>query len=151
MRTVRFMDAPSQMLTHPHRVIARAAAVIGLLSIALIHLLDLEGKLKETPYLGVGYIALIIASVVAAGALMHRDDRGSWFATAAISAATLIGYAVNRTIGMPAAMDDIGNWLEPLGLASLFVEAITCAVAVYALADRQSAASVQSKRRMHAA
>jgi len=26
---------------------------------------------------------------------------------------------------MPNAKDDIGNWSEPLGLASLFVEAIT--------------------------
>ncbi|NBU37196.1 MAG: hypothetical protein EBS32_03000 [Actinobacteria bacterium] len=39
--------------------------------------------------------------------------------------ATVIGFVVNRTVGMPNATEDIGNWGEPLGLASLFVEAIT--------------------------
>jgi len=29
----------------------------------------------------------------------------------------------SRTVGLPAATGDIGNWLEPVGLASLFVEA----------------------------
>jgi hypothetical protein len=38
-------------------------------------------------------------------------------------------------VGMPSSTADIGNWLEPLGLASLFVEAITVAVSLYALSD----------------
>ena len=29
---------------------------------------------------------------------------------------------MSRTVGLPASTDDIGNWAEPLGLASLFVE-----------------------------
>lgn len=32
------------------------------------------------------------------------------------------GHVVNRSVGMPGATDDIGNWLEPLGLLSLLVE-----------------------------
>jgi hypothetical protein len=43
------------MDTDLHRVVARAAGVIGLLAIALIHLLDLQSKMHETPYLGVAY------------------------------------------------------------------------------------------------
>jgi hypothetical protein len=31
---------------------------------------------------------------------------------------------------MPGATDDIGNWLEPLGLASLFVEGLTVLAAL---------------------
>jgi hypothetical protein len=30
---------------------------------------------------------------------------------------------MTRTVGMPGAMDDIGNWLEPVGLVSIVVEA----------------------------
>jgi hypothetical protein len=51
----------------------RAVAIIALLGIALIHLLDLPGKLGETPYLGVAFIGLIVASVVLAGLLAMRD------------------------------------------------------------------------------
>jgi hypothetical protein len=123
----------SPLVDRPHRLIARAAAVIGLLGIALIHLLDLPGKLHETPYLGAAYMVLIVATLAAAGALLHRDDRLAWAGGAGLALLTMVGYAVNRTVGMPSATEDIGNWLEPLGLASLFVEAITAAVCIYAL------------------
>jgi hypothetical protein len=49
--------------------------------------------------------------------------------------ATIAAYAVNRTVGMSSSTADIGNWLEPLGLASLFVEAITAAVSLYVPTD----------------
>lgn len=29
---------------------------------------------------------------------------------------------MNRTVGMPGAMDDIGNWIEPLRLLSVINE-----------------------------
>jgi len=116
--------------THPDRNhTARAAGVVGLGAIALIHLLDLQGKLSETPYLGVAYIGLIIGCVVAAGLLIRGDVRRGWMLGGGLAAATLVGYAINRTIGMPSATDDIGNWLEPLGLASVFVEACVALLA----------------------
>jgi hypothetical protein len=116
--------------------VRRALAAIGLVGIALIHVLDLPGKLEEAPYLGVAYLALIGASLVAAEALVRRDTLLAWVATAGISLATLAGYVVNRTVGMPGAMDDIGNWLEPLGLASLFVEGAVAALALIGLTRR---------------
>ena len=48
--------------------------------------------------------------------------------------ATLAGYAATRTVGLPLANGDIGNWLEPIGLASIFIEALVVAIAVYAFA-----------------
>ena len=114
-------------------VIARAIAILGLLSIALIHVLDLQSKLEETPYLGVAYIGLIIGCVIAAGALLHSPTRVAWLLTFVLSLAALVGYTINRTVGMPHATEDIGNWLEPLGLASLFVEGCVVLVSGYAL------------------
>jgi predicted exporter len=108
----------------------RAVTSTGLLGIALIHLLDLPGKLHETPYLGVAYLGLIAASLVLAGALLRRDDRRLWLASGALAMAVLVGFIVNRTVGMPDATDDIGNWLEPLGLASLFVEGVVTLLAI---------------------
>jgi hypothetical protein len=33
-----------------------------------------------------------------------------------------MAYVANRSIGMPGAMDDIGNWFEPFGLLSMAIE-----------------------------
>lgn len=40
----------------------------------------------------------------------------------------MAAFVVSRTVGLPGGADDIGNWSEPLGLASLFVEG--CLVAL---------------------
>lgn len=116
--------------THPHdNHTARGAGVVGLGTIALIHLLDLQGKLSETPYLGVAYIAVIVGCIAAAAMLIRGDVRRGWLLGGGLAAATLVGYAINRTMGMPSATEDIGNWLEPLGLASIFVEGCVAALA----------------------
>lgn len=108
----------------------RGATVIGLLSIALIHILDLPGKWAETRYLGIGYVLVIAASLVLAEIISTRNDKRAMYASAALAIAVLAGFIINRTVGMPQANEDIGNWGEPLGLASLFVEAITVWVTV---------------------
>ena len=36
----------------------------------------------------------------------------------------LIGYVLSRTSGLPGFTDDIGEWSEPLGLASLVFEGL---------------------------
>lgn len=83
-----------------------------------------------------------------AAALVHRDDRRAWRAGAALALLTITGYAVNRTVGLPSASGDIGNWLEPIGLAALFVEVVTAAVCIYALSDeRRPATALSASRR----
>jgi len=130
LRTVARMDTtPHPELNHT----ARSAGAVGLGAIALIHLLDLQGKLSETPYLGIAYIGLIVGCIAAAGLLIRGDVRRGWILGGGLAAATLVGYAINRTLGMPSAMDDVGNWLEPLGLASVFVEACVAVLAAVEL------------------
>jgi len=112
----------------------RALGFGGMLGIALIHLLDVIGKIKETPYLGVMYIALMVASVAVAFYLLHTGSPLAWAAAGLLAAATLTGFVLSRTTGLPNASDDIGNWTEPLGLASMFVEAAVIVLAGYAWA-----------------
>jgi hypothetical protein len=100
----------------------RATVAVGLTGIALIHLLDSIGKWSETRYLFWMYVGLMIASLATAGWVLFTRSRTALLAAAAVAASALVGYVVNRTVGMPGATDDIGNWTEPLGLASLFVE-----------------------------
>ena len=109
--------------------VARAAAVVALGAVALIHLLDLPGKFSETPYLAWMYIGLIAGCVLVAAALVHSSDRRAWAAAALFPLGAVVGYILTRTTGLPQATGDIGNWLEPLGLASLFVEGSLIALA----------------------
>lgn len=95
---------------------------IGVAAIAAIHVLDLPGKLKETPYLGYLYIVLIVAALVITERLFTVATKLDYLAAGALAAAVFVAFVINRTVGMPGAMDDIGNWLEPLGLLSLVVE-----------------------------
>lgn len=104
-------------------IIRRALVAAGLFGIAAVHLADLPDKMEEVPYLGWAYIGLIAASLMLAEFVITRADRRLMGASAALSAAVLVGFAINRTIGMPNAMDDIGNWTEPLGMISLLIEA----------------------------
>ena len=118
--------------------VARATAVIALGGVALIHLLELQHKLAEVAYLGVGYLALIIGCVVAAAMLVHRNSRTGWMLAGGVALATFVGYGLTRTVGLPLSTDDIGNWLEPMGLASLFVEGTVILLSAYALAPKAS-------------
>src|SRR5436309_9174921 len=113
--------------------VPRAVAIAGLAGIALIHLLDTHDTFAEVPYKGFLFVGLIVASVVVAGLLLHRPDTLAWVATTALALATLVAFVVSRTVGLPQGADDIGNWWEPLGLASLFVEAAVVALGVSVL------------------
>jgi hypothetical protein len=128
-------------------IAARATVAVGLAGIALIHLLDSIGKWSETRYLFWMYIALMVGSLATAGAVLFTRSRLSWLAAAAVAASALVGFVVNRTVGLPNAMDDIGNWTEPLGLASLFVEGAVVAVSLAALAATRSLTAISPSRR----
>jgi hypothetical protein len=144
------MDSPSTHPAHPaHEPTARAVGVVGFGAVALVHVLDLPSKLHETPYLGVAYQQLIAGMLYASFELIRGNTHRGWVVGGAIATLTFAGYAVNRTWGLPGAMDDVGNWLEPLGLASLFVEgavALLAAWAVTAVAGSRST-SVRADRR----
>ena len=62
-------------------------------------------------------------------------------------ASAIIGFTLTRTVGLPQAHDDIGNWSEPLGLASLFVEGTLIAVAGYALTALRPLHAPSGRRR----
>jgi hypothetical protein len=117
----------------------RAVTVIGLTGIALIHLLDLDSKWHETPYLGVLYLVLIAGCITASGLLLTRHHSLAWTLTTLCALAPLVGYCLSRTTGLPSANADKGNWLEPLGLASLYIEGIIVLLGAAATATQTQA------------
>jgi hypothetical protein len=122
----------SFLFTHDDTV-GRAVAVIALMGVALIHLLDLPGTFQTQAYKGVLYVLLIAGCLGASALLLRGDDRRGWWAALLLPAGAALGYVISRTVGIPGGADDIGNWAEPLGIASLFVEASLVALAGAAL------------------
>lgn len=124
----------------------RLLAAGGLVAIALIHLLDLPSKLDETPYLGVLYIlGPILTSLLTAALIVGSRSRVGWLLAGALAAATAMGFCLSRTTGLPNADDDIGNWSEPLGVASLIAEGLVVLLVVgYLVTSARSATATQS-------
>ena len=115
-------DSTTARLIEQHLLTRRITVALSLAVIGAIHILDLPSKFAETPYLAFAYIGIIIAAAVLIERVLIVGSRIDFLAAAALSAAVIVGFVINRTVGMPMATGDIGNWLEPLGLLSLAVE-----------------------------
>lgn len=100
----------------------RTAVTIGLVGIAAVHIADLPAKWDETSYLAWMYIGAIIASAFLVDRLVVKTSKLDYLAALLLSASVFAGYIINRSVGMPGASEDIGNWFEPLGFLSLFIE-----------------------------
>jgi hypothetical protein len=116
----------------------RATVAAGLGAIAAIHAVDAVGKWTEARYMFWMYMAAIAGAIVVAAAVVFGRSRAALAAAGGLAGAVLLGYVVDRTIGLPAATGDIGNWTEPLGLASVVVEAATVAVVAAGLRMRRA-------------
>src|SRR3954452_9992683 len=124
----------------------RSVAAVGLAGIALIHLLDSLGKFQEAPYMGWMYVGLMVSCLAVAATLVRANLREAWVAAIALPAAAIAGFTLTRTVGLPQATEDIGNWSEPLGLAALFVEGAVIAIAAYALTALSPVRAVAARR-----
>jgi len=150
-RTPSSALAPHGAPTHDS---ARRAVLAVLLSgIGLVHLLDLPGKWEETRWMGIAYLGLIASAVVVAEMSLRVARPVIYLLAAGLAAGPMAGFVATRTTGLPGAHDDIGNWSEPLGLASLFIEAMVLVLAAAALAttprtvtdDRETSADVTAQ------
>jgi hypothetical protein len=123
--------------------VLRAVAVIGLAGVALIHVLDAHNTFTSTPYIGWLYVGLITGALASAAWLVRSSDSRAWAGAALLPLGAIVGFVLSRTVGLPGSTDDIGNWWEPLGLASLFVEGAVVALAGAVLAERRAVRPVR--------
>ena len=98
-------------------------AALLALGVGYVHVLDQGGllALKDPAYLGWGYRVLELAGVVAAVGLLARQRLAALLAIG-VAVGPLVGLVVSRSVGLPGATDDIGNWTEPLQLVAVAVE-----------------------------
>jgi hypothetical protein len=114
-------------------VVAAAAAVAG-----AAHLPVIGPHLDEAPYMGVLFVALTAACVCVAAAICVRDSAVLYAAAAGTCGLAVLGYGATRLVAFPMLADDVGNWLEPLGVLSVAGEAVVVVAAVSALLARPS-------------
>jgi hypothetical protein len=137
---------PSAALDHAtsHAIasaILRATGIALLMSLAVIHIVQLVPTFQQMPLLGVAYVLLIAAAVVVGARLVkgHQSAIQLWLPVAAFGVAVFVGYAFTRILSTPLDNQDVGNWACTLGIASLFVEGLMVAVAVYAISAGRAA------------
>ena len=113
--------------------IARIAAIAGLVGVAVVHALQLPGRLRRRRLPGVLFIALIVTCLALAAAMTRMTDQTLWVATGGLSALVLLGFVLSRTSGLPGFTEDIDEWTEPLGLVALVLEGLLVFVSAAAL------------------
>jgi hypothetical protein len=112
-----------------------AVAAIGLITVGVIHALEIQDALTGPVWLTIGFCALTIAGPLSALWLLIRPGREAWLAAGLICLSAFLGYVVTRSVATPGDAGDVGNWLEPLGLAALIVEGLVVILAGLALRD----------------
>src|SRR3954451_25421600 len=114
--------------------VVRSVAVVGLVGVAVTHPVDLPDKLREAHYMAAMFCALSAASVVLAGAVASgRHVEAALLAGGVLSALTIVGYVLSRTVGLPQLEDHAGMWMDPAAIVSLVCEATLVALAIAAL------------------
>jgi hypothetical protein len=113
----------------PQRWVLAGAAAVA----AAAHVPVIAPHLDEAPYMGVLFIVLTAACSVLAVAALVRDARPVYALAALTCGLAVVGYAATRLVAFPELGDDVGNWLEPLGVVSVAAELVVVAAAVTAL------------------
>lgn len=119
---------------------ARHAASLLLVTTAAIHIQLVPEHLREAPYAGVLFALLGASALLLAGLVLTREQPNTWAVTAAISIAAIIGYALSRSVGLPSMDDDIGDWMNPLGVAAVCAETLTVLISLQRVAHRRRGA-----------
>lgn len=111
------------------RPVVVAATVVA----AAAHIPVIGPHLDEAPYMGVLFIVLTVACAVLAVAALVRDSRAVYALVVVTCGLAVVGYAATRLVAFPMLADDVGNWLEPLGVVSIAAESVAVAAAIAAL------------------
>jgi hypothetical protein len=122
-------DPVAESNSHGARWVLAAAAAVA----AIAHVPVIGPHLEEAPYMGVLFVLLTAACSVLAVAALVRGGRAVYLLTVLTCGLAVLGYAATRLVAFPMLADDVGNWLEPLGVVSIVSESIAVAAALVGL------------------
>ena len=98
------------------------AGISLIVVVGLIHLINSPGDLEEGAYTGVLYLLNFVGALAAAVGI-YRGRGWGWALGFLVAAGAFVGYVISRTVGLPGLPVE-EEWLEPLGVLSLLVEAL---------------------------
>ena len=134
-RKIRASTFDTKSAPDPVQAFYRPTAIV-LLAAAAAHLPVIGPHLAEAPYVGYSFIGFCLAATVVAVALVVRGRRALLVTGAGLCAAALAAYAATRLVAFPLIGDDVGNWAEPAGVASVVAEAVAVGLALCGLRPR---------------
>jgi hypothetical protein len=86
--------------------------------------------------MGVLFVILTVACLALGYAALVWDSPAVYLAAAMTCGLAIVGYGATRLVAFPLLADDVGNWLEPLGVLSVTTESVVVAVVATALFHR---------------
>jgi uncharacterized membrane protein YfcA len=98
------------------------AGISLIVVVGLIHLINSPEDLEEGAYTGMLYLLNFVGALAAAVGI-YRGKRWGWALGFLVAAGAFAGYVISRTVGLPGLPVET-DWLEPLGVLSLMVEAL---------------------------
>jgi hypothetical protein len=113
----------------------RASAAVGLIAVGVIHVLEIQGQLSGAAWLTAGFVLLGVIAPIVGLWLLARPSRAAWQVSALVCLSAFAGYVLTRSVPVPGDTGDVGNWLEPLGVAALMTEGTVTILAVIVLAS----------------
>lgn len=128
-------------VSRPRRLSQRWLVAAGAGVAALAHVPVIAPHLKEAPYMGGLFIILTAACGLLAITALVRDSAAVYALTVLTCGLAVIGYAATRLVAFPMLSDDVGNWLEPLGVVSIISETIAATAALSALTRHSRSAT----------
>jgi hypothetical protein len=115
----RKTSTPIKSTIFPGKLAWVGASLIA--AVGLVHLLEAPEELEEATYLGLLFLANFGGAVVAAIGI-YRGHRWGLGLGALLAGGAFVGYVISRTLGLPGM--PVEEWLDPLGVISLLVEAL---------------------------
>ena len=117
-------------MTSP-RTLTHWTVALMLLVAAATHVPLVSEHLEEAPYVGILFLALIVACTGLAVLILVHDSPPVWALSAAVCLLAVVAFLASRTVGLPQLADDIGMWTdEPMGFPAVASEALVVVLAV---------------------
>jgi hypothetical protein len=111
----------------------KLAGVVSVALVGLLHLVEAPEYYGEVKYIGALFVLCAIGAAVAVYG-MQKDLRAGWLLGAGLAGGNFIAYILSRTVGLPQFRENSwSQFLEPMGLISLAVEAIAFVICLRAL------------------
>lgn len=117
----------------------KLVGIILILVVGVIHLFETPEYFGTATYLGVLFALNVLGAVVSAIGIALGAKSWGWTLGALVAAGAFVMYIISRTAGLPALEE--AEFFEPLGIASLVVEALFVIVYLVAVGGRSENAT----------